>query len=86
MTVRDQLASLIRTGVPYGVGLALVWLGRKYGVVLDDSASAGLTSGLATLVGTAYYVAVRAAESRWPKLGWLLGLALPPTYTAPAKL
>lgn len=80
VTVRDQVASIVRTGVPYAVGLGLTWLGRETGVVLDESSSAGLTAGLATLAGTAYYVAVRALESRWKGFGWFLGLALPPTY------
>ena len=30
MTVRDQLASLIRTYVPIGVGFVLALLARKY--------------------------------------------------------
>lgn len=83
-TLRDQLASIVRTGVPYAVGLGLTWLGRETGIVLDESSSAGLTSGVATLAGTAYYVVVRAAEKRWTQVGWLLGLALPPKYSPPS--
>jgi hypothetical protein len=80
VTVRDGVASFIRTAVPIGVGLGLTWLGRETGVVLDSGSSAGLTSGVAALAGAGYYAVVRAAESKWPKLGWLLGLAIPPSY------
>jgi hypothetical protein len=86
VTVREQLASLIRTWVPIGVGFVLALLGRKYGVVLDDASSAALTSGVAALAAAVYYVIVRALETRWKSVGWLLGLAVAPTYeraTAP---
>lgn len=79
-TVRDQLASLVRTAVPYAVGLVLAFLARKWGIILDDASSAGLTAGLATLAGTVYYVVVRALEARWPRVGWFLGLAWSPEY------
>jgi hypothetical protein len=86
MTLRDRLASLVRTGVPYLVGLGLAWLGRKYGIVLSDGSSAELTAWVGFLAGTAYYAVVRWAEAHWPRVGWLLGLAKPPTYEAlPAK-
>lgn len=82
-TVRDQLASLVRTAVPYGVGLVLTFLARKWGIVLDEHSTAGLSAGLATLAGTVYYVLVRALETRWRRLGWLLGLPWSPNYTKP---
>lgn len=80
MTLKDRLASLVRTGVPYGVGLALAWIGRKTGIILSDSSSAEVTAWAGFLAGTAYYGIVRWAESRWPRVGWLLGLAKTPTY------
>lgn len=80
VTVRDQIASVIRTTVPYAIGLGLTALGRETGIVLDEGSSAGLTAGVSALAGTAYYVVVRALESKWKGVGWLLGLALPPKY------
>jgi hypothetical protein len=80
MTVRQQLASLIRTYVPIGVGFVLALLARKYDIVLDDNASAALTSGVAALVSAAYYVVVRVLETRWKAVGWLLGLPVAPQY------
>lgn len=84
MIVREQLASLIRTYVPIGVGFVLAFLGRKFDVVLDDASSAALTSGVAALVAAVYYGVVRLLETRWKAVGWLLGLATAPTYEPPA--
>lgn len=80
MTVRDKLAALIRTYVPVGVGVVLTLLARKYGVVIDDSISTSLTTGLAGLVSAVYYAVVRVLEAKFPRLGWLLGFAVAPTY------
>lgn len=82
-TVRDQLASIIRTAVPYGVGLVLAWLAAKYGIIIDENTSAALGAALAVIAGSVYYVLIRALETRVPGLGWLLGLALPPSYSKP---
>lgn len=83
MTIRDALASVIRTYVPIGVGFVLTLLARKYGVVIDDTISTSLTTGLAALVAAVYYAAVRLLEAKVPQLGWLLGLAAQPEYKAP---
>jgi hypothetical protein len=80
MTVRDQLASLIRTWVPIGVGFVLALLARKFDVVLDEASSAALTAGIAALVSAVFYAVVRILESRWKPVGWLLGLAVRPQY------
>ena len=84
MTIRDAIASVLRTYVPIGVGFVLTLLARKYGVVIDDTVSTSLTTGLAALVAAIYYAAVRLLEGKFPKLGWLLGFAVPPTYKAPS--
>lgn len=81
MTLRDYLASIIRTGVPTLVGLGLARLGIGW---LDiDGVTAQTAVGL--VAATAYYALVRAAESRWPKVGILLGWAVTPTYVKPAE-
>lgn len=84
MTVRDQLASLIRTYVPIGVGFVLALLARKYDVILDEGSSAALTSGIAALVSAVFYGVVRILETRWKAVGWLLGLAVRPQYSESA--
>lgn len=81
MTIRDQLAALIRTYVPIGVGFVLTLLARKYGVIIDDTISTSLTTGLAALVAAIYYAAVKLLEAKFPKVGWLLGFAVAPSYT-----
>jgi len=84
MTVRDQLASLIRTWVPIGVGFVLALLARKFDVVLDEGSSAALVSGIAALVSAVFYAVVRILEARWKPVGWLLGLAVRPQYESTA--
>jgi hypothetical protein len=81
MTIRDAVASVLRTYVPIGVGLVLTLLARKLDIVIDDSLSTSLTTGLAALVAAVYYAGVRLLEARFPKLGWLLGFAVPPQYS-----
>lgn len=77
MTLRDYLVSVIRTVVPYAVGLGLTWLAVKTGVAIPDEP---LKTVLTGLVAAGYYAAVRAAETRWSWVGWLLGYAVPPAY------
>lgn len=84
MIIRDAIASVIRTYVPIGVGFVLTLLARKYGVVIDDTISTSLTTGLAALVAAVYYAGVRLLEAKVPPLGWLLGFAVPPTYESKA--
>lgn len=80
MTVRDLVASVVRTAVPAAVGYVLTLLGRKLGVVIDDTTSTSLTAALVVVVGTTYYAVVRILESRWKWLGVLLGFTVQPTY------
>ncbi len=69
--------SIIRTLVPIAVGYLASML-LQYGIGLDDRALAGLTEFLGALLASIYYVAVRAIEQRWPKVGVLLGWAATP--------
>ncbi|WP_432050325.1 hypothetical protein [Verrucosispora sp. NA02020] len=79
----DHLVSLIRTWVPIAVGVALAWLATRLGIVLDESTSTGLTVGAVGLTSAVYYALVRALESRWPALGFLLGSRQAPVYGLP---
>lgn len=73
----DYLVSMIRTAVPIAVGWAITSL-ASLGVEMDEaSAVAAVTS----LVIGVYYAVVRAAERRWPQVGWLLGRPTQPAYT-----
>jgi hypothetical protein len=80
--------SIVRTLAGYVVGAALALpiapqLEAAAGVTAQQ-ARAGLTGGLVLVLGTLYYVIVRRLEARWPALGRLLGVAVPPSYSVPA--
>lgn len=76
----DFVVSAIRTYAPIAVGLALTFLAREAGVVVDTDTEAGLTAGLVGLLSAAWYALARWLESRWPALGWMLGAPKAPTY------
>lgn len=81
----DLIVSWIRTAVPVAVGAVLTWLASRFGVVVDEQSSAGLTVGLVALFTGLYYAVARALEHRWPVLGVLLGAPRQPTYRPPAE-
>lgn len=69
--------ALVRTGVPMGVGSALIFVAQAFGLELTvDQALI-----LAPVVMWLYYVAGRALESFDPKLGYVLGIAKAPAYS-----
>ncbi len=69
--------SLIRTWVPVGVAAVAVWLVQTLGVEIDTEAVTGTV--IVVLTGVYYWV-VRALESRFPWVGWFLGVPKEPTY------
>ena len=75
----SYVTSIIRTGVPYLVGFLVTWLIRQ-GWVSDSSVAQPLTELLTFVIGTAYYLVVRALETVVPGLGWLLGVPAQPVY------
>lgn len=81
--VTDLLTSIVRDVTGKVVG-AILGLALALGITVPADMSAQLTivvGGLLALVcQVIYYVAVRAAERRWPAVGRLLGVARPPTY------
>lgn len=78
--VTGVLTSIVRTAVPYIVGL-LVTLAAKAGLDLDDGTLQSIGALLTVAIGTAYYAAVRELETRFsPAWGWLLGRAKRPAY------
>lgn len=77
MTLRDMLASLVRTVVPYAAGVGIAWVARKTGLDLPTGTFEAAAEVAAAAV---YYAAVRALEARWAWIGWLLGFPVAPTY------
>jgi hypothetical protein len=74
------VTSLIRTVTPVAVGAVLAWL-IAHGLPAVDEAT--VTGWLTPVLIAAYYAAVRAAEAKWPQVGWLLGRAAQVVYAAP---
>jgi hypothetical protein len=79
MTPTAYGRSLIRTIVPIAVGALVGWFATR-GVKID---AATIIPVIDAAVAAIYYAAVRAAEQKWPKAGWMLGSPGAPSY-APA--
>lgn len=79
--MNDNIVAQIRTTVPAIVGAVLAYLAKEFGIVIDESAGAGLVAGLSALLTAAFYAFARFLENRWPSLGWLLGNPKTPTYS-----
>lgn len=75
----DLVPSLIRTYVPIIVGTIAAFL-TAHSMTLDPSSIAGLTAFLSGLFNALYYLVARVLESRYPRLGWLLGSPKQPIY------
>lgn len=84
-TVRDLGASYVRTGVTIAVGTGVAWLARRAHIIIDPSTSDGVTAAFTSATIGAYYLVVRALETKVPAFGWLLGLAKLPTYPSPTN-
>lgn len=76
VVVRNLWLSVVRTIVPVIVGF-LLSLPIVHGLGVSTEQATSLVT--AALIGV-YYVLVRFLESKWPKLGWLLGTPVAPTY------
>ena len=76
-----MLPSLIRTYLPYLVGLVVSWL-SMLGITVTDDQRAMLVTAIGWAVGTVYHLLVRVLERRWPALSVLLGSRKQPTYAA----
>jgi uncharacterized membrane protein (DUF441 family) len=84
MNLGDLALSYVRTLVPIGVGFLVSWAALA-GVNVDESQQTMLISLLTSVITGAYYVVVRWAETRWPKIGWLLGSPKVPVYNPPTE-
>lgn len=74
MTVSDNIARYIRTGVTLLVGLLVTWLASSLHVVVGPSSQAGLVALTYGAVSGVYYALARYVEAKWPAVGkYLLG-------------
>lgn len=81
MSGGNTAPALVRTGVPMGVGSALIFAAKAFGLELTvDQALI-----LAPVVMWLYYVLGRALESFDPRLGYVLGIAKAPAYSPQAS-
>jgi len=71
--------AVVRTATGYLVGL-LATLLASANIEVSDEFNGDLTLVVSFLVGTLYYVIVKALEKKWPKIGWLLGSPNAPVY------
>jgi len=75
-----MLTSITRTLLPFLVGGAVSLL-SLLGITANADLKATLTSLATFVIGGLYYIIVRLLEKKYPKLGVLLGVPTPPTYT-----
>lgn len=78
MPGQSQTPAFVRTLVPFAVGLAGSWLTR-HGLHVNDDMLSGLLVGV---FGYVWYVVVHTVELKYPRFGYLLGVAKSPTYLA----
>lgn len=81
--LRDLVAAAIRTYTPYAITWALTALGRWLG---DWTPDPGLQALLIAGGGSLLHGIVSILEQKWPWIGWLLGLPVPPTYQLSGSL
>jgi hypothetical protein len=80
--LNSYLVSAIRTGVPLLVGWISSWLVAR-GIGVDEASEDWLISFLTFAFSLGYYLLVRALERVNPRVGWLLGVPVQPTYLPP---
>lgn len=78
--ISDFAASLIRTATPTLVGAGLAALGTV-GFHISGAYEPVIDAGATFVLGGLYYAGVRALETKFPKVGWLLGLPQKPVYS-----
>lgn len=71
----NLLLSIRRTIVPILVGLIMASFLGKY---IDDVQE--LQNVLSSVIAAVYYAVIRVIETKWPKIGILLGAKTQPVY------
>jgi hypothetical protein len=81
--MKPLFESLVRTSVPWTVGVVIGWL-ISLGVPLNPEVEVQLTLALMGGSSLLYYFLARVFETYVsPKLGWLIGLPKRPLYEGP---
>jgi len=83
-TLNAYVTSIIRTAVPYLVGL-VGSIAIASHLILPAGTLELLTALLTFLLGTGWYVVWRWLETKFPQLGWFLGRASQPIYPKEEK-
>lgn len=78
----NALRAIIRTVVPYLIGVLVTWLGSR-GIDLPEDVQAQLSNIIAFVIGTVWYIVVRRLEKANPAFGVLLGAKGAPVYLPP---
>lgn len=78
------VTSIIRTAVPYLVGLVAAFA-TTHKLILPAGTLELLTALLTFLFGTGWYIVWRWLETKFPQLGWFLGKASQPIYPKEEK-
>lgn len=81
--MNDYLIGHIRTWVPILVGVAVTWLARELGIVIDEATETNLVIGIVGAVSAVYYALIRGLAEKWPWIGTLLGVNKAPVYSQP---
>lgn len=78
------LPSIVRTVVPWAVGLLILWLTRIGVTVEEGTLTTLVTAVVSAAYGVGYYLLVRVLETfASSRFGWLLGWAKLPIYVKP---
>lgn len=75
----NVVPSVIRTGVPVLVGVGVSFAAAK-GIHVSAETEAQIVVLLGAGAASIYHWLVRVLEERWPRCGWLLGVARAPDY------
>ena len=71
--------SVVRTGVPLLVGVGVSFAAAQ-GIHVSPETEAQVVVLLGAGAASLYHWVVRVLEERWPRFGWLLGVARAPDY------
>lgn len=75
----NVVPSVVRTGVPLVVGVGVSFAAAK-GIHVSPETEAQVVVLLGAVAASLYHWVVRLLEERWPRFGWLLGIAHAPDY------
>lgn len=77
--MNNVVTSIIRTVMSAILGYVFAWLLAK-GIDIGETNRGVIEAWFIVTSQGVVYAAIRYAESRWPAVGWLLGIAKTPGY------